>query len=504
MMRGTLMKNALRAGICGAALALAGCDFAPRYASPAVAAPEKFKDLAPPNGRATVTEDWWRGFHSADLDKLQAHIELDNPDYAAALARYERAKAILDLTNSAMFPIVSGAPEISYNKQSATRPLRSANQPTFYGANQLFGQLSWEIDFWGRIHDLVTAAKAGAQANDDLLAATRLALHSALTRTYIALRGADAQAALLARTIKIYQDALDLTQERLKENIAPPIDVERAKVQLANAEASAANVAQQRARLENALAAIAGQNASLFRIAPSANQPATPHPPRAAPASLLVRRPDVAAKERLLYAASERIGAAKADFLPRFLILMSGGTQSTSLDLLNFHNSLWSYGPGLSMPIFDGGLRQAELDAARADFKTAAADYKASVLSAYQEVEDALASIHWFSKESAALTKAADAAQKALDMSMSLYKDGAASSLDVITSQTAALDAERAQLAVQTRLLEQYVDLMVALGGGWAGQAPPPEPPLPPPIALAGPQGQDPVELAPAAAQAQK
>ncbi|MCI4679390.1 efflux transporter outer membrane subunit [Rhodoblastus acidophilus] len=483
---------ALRVGICAGVFALAGCDLAPPYARPKFAAPQKFKDSAPPGRRAALTEDWWRTFRNHELDRLEALIELDNPDYAAALARYQRAKAFLDLANSAFFPTVIGMPELSYNKQSQHRPLRSLDQPNYFGANQLFGQLSWEIDLWGRVHDLVTAAKVGAQANDDLLAAARLSLHASLARTYIALRGADAQAALLARTIKVYQSALDLTQERLNENIAPPIDVERAKVQLANAKAAAAEIAQGRAVLENALAAIAGQNASLFKIPPSAVQPATPRPPRAAPASLLLRRPDVAARERLLYATSERIGAAKADFLPRFYILLSGGTQSTNLDLLNFHNSLWSYGPALSAPIFDGGERQAALDAARADFSAAAADYKGSVLAAYQEVENALASIKWLGIESASLSTAAKAAQRALDMSMSLYKDGAASSLDVVTSQSAALQAERADLAAKTRLLEQYVELMLALGGGWSGQAPPPQPPQVPNIAVLGWRGQDP------------
>ncbi len=485
-------------GLCALAGPLAGCDLAPAYAPPPIAAPGQFKIALPAGSRVDVAESWWRSFRSPELDRLQARVELDNPDYAAALARYQRAKAALNLVNSAFFPTVLGQPEISYNKQSQNRPLRSANQPTYYGANQLFGQLGWEIDLWGRVHDLVAAAKAGAQANDDLLAATRLSLHASLARTYIALRGSDAQAALLARTIKLYQSALDLTQERLKQNIAPPIDVERAKVQLANAQAAAAEVAQGRAVLENALAALSGEMASSFKIAPSAVQPAAPRPPRAAPGSLLLRRPDVAARERLLFAANEKIGAAKADFLPRFMILLSGGTQSTNLDLLNFHNSLWSYGPGISAPIFDGGQRQAALDAARAEFMAAAAEYKGSVLAAYQEVEDALASIKWLSAENAALTVSADAAQRALDMSMSLYKDGAASSLDVVTAQSAALDAERAKLAAQTRLLEQYVELMLALGGGWSGQAPPPEPPLPPPIALGGPQGQDPGAAVPA------
>ncbi len=483
---------ALRAVLGASLIAFAGCDFAPPYAGPEIAVPEKFKDSAPLGPKVTLTEDWWRDFHDGELDRLETLIETDNPDYAAALAQYERAKALLDLANSGFFPTVIGLPDVSYNKQSQNRPLRSADQPTYYGSNQLFGQFAWEVDIWGRVKDVVAASKAGAQANDDLLAATRLSLHATMARTYIALRGIDAQAALLVRTIKLYQLALDLTEQRLKDNIAPPIDVERAKVQLANAKALAAQIAQSRAVLENALAALGGRTASLFRIPVSSAQPATPRLPRMAPASLLVRRPDVAAKERLLNVANEQIGAAKADFLPRFYILMGGGTQSTNLDLLNFQNSLWNYGPALSMPIFDGGLRQANLDAARAQFSTAAAEYKGSIITAYQEVENALASIKWLRIQSAALSDAAKAAERALDMAMSLYKDGAASSLDVVTAQSAALDAQRADLVAKSNVLEQYVELMLALGGGWSGQAPAPEAPFPPPVALLGPQGQDP------------
>ena len=475
-------------------LLLAGCDFAPRYLAPEVATPTQYKAAPPPGPSGALAERWWLELHSSELNRLEARIETDNPNYAEALARYDRAKAVVDLNESAFYPQVSSNPELSFNKQSQHRPLRSANQPTYYGSNQLFAQLSWELDLWGRVRDQVAAAKAGAQSNDDLLAAVRVSLHASLARTYIALRGADAQLALLTRTIKIYQDALKLTQERLKQNIAPPIDVERAKVQLASAQALAADTAQGRAVLENAIASFIGENASLFRIRPEGKQPPFPRPPRVAPAVLLLRRPDVAANERLLFAANESIGVAKADFLPRFFLLLSGGTQSTNLDLLNFHNSLWSYGPNVVAPVFDGGQRQANLDIARENFKIAAAAYKASVFAAYQEVEDASASIKLLGNELKSLSTAATAAGRALDMSLALYKDGAASSLDLVTSQTAALQAQLAELTVQTRLLGQYVDLVIALGGGWNGQAPPPEPTPPEQrdIAVLGWKGRDP------------
>ena len=157
--------------------------------------PAQYKTAPPPRrGPSSLAENWWRELHSPALDRLETRIETDNPDYAAALARYERAKAMLDLNASAFYPRSGSDQELSFNKQSQHRPLRSANQPTYYGANQLLGQVSWEVDIWGRVRDQVDAAKAGAQANQDLFAATRISLHAGLARTYIALRGADAQA----------------------------------------------------------------------------------------------------------------------------------------------------------------------------------------------------------------------------------------------------------------------------------------------------------------------
>ena len=204
-------------------------------------------------------------------------------------------------------------------------------------------------------------------------------------------------------------------------------------------------IAQGRAVLENALAVLSGQTASFFKIAAEARQPATPRPPHAAPAALLLRRPDIAANERLLFAANERIGAAKADFLPRFYILLSGGTQSTNLDLLNFHNSLWSYGPSVTAPVFDGGQRQAQLDIARAGFQARCRELQVidfRGLSGSRRLPGV-------DQAARAGTCGADGcgaggASRARHVDES-YKDGAASSLDVVTSQSAALDAERAE-----------------------------------------------------------
>ena len=285
------------------------------------------------------------------------------------------------------------------------------------------------------------------------------------------MRGLDAESKLYADTIGIYRQAFDLTKSRLDAKIASPIDVDRAQTQLSNAEAQAAELGLRRSALEDALAALVGKAAPGFAVPVSSSMVAFPRKPRAVPAELLVRRPDVAAQERLAAAASEQIGARTADFYPRFTLNLLGGTQDTGVRLFDPANTLGSIGPGVSLPVLDWGLRQSRLEAARAAFREAAADYRASVLRAVKEVQDALSALSWLERESRSMETAAAAARRAADMSLVLYRDGAASYLDVVTAQNAALDAERQAIELHTRELEVAVDLMLALGGGWTVDA---------------------------------
>ena len=259
---------------------------------------------------------------------------------------------------------------LSANKQSANRPLRSATQPTYYGNNQLYAAVaSYELDVWSRVADIVKAAEANAVATGYAFEDARLELHAELARDYIDLRGFDAQAKLLADTITIYSSALNLTRERLKAKIAPPIDEQRALTELNDAEAQASDLALRRTALVDAIATLTGVAAAQYKLAPSAALMAFPRRPRAAPGDVLRRRPDVASAEREAYAASEYIGVATAAFYPRFTIGLIGGTNDTALRLFDPANTFYSIGPSVSAPIFDFGLRQAELEEAKARFK---------------------------------------------------------------------------------------------------------------------------------------
>ena len=228
---------------------------------------------------------------------------------------------------------------------------------------------SYELDVWSRVADIVKAAEAGAVATGYAFEDARLELHAELARDYVDLRGFDAEAKLLADTITVYNDALNLTRERLNAKIAPPIDEQRALTQLSDAQAQASDLALRRAALVDALAELTGRAAAEYKLASSAALPPLPRRPRAAPGDVLRRRPDVAAAEREAYAASEYIGVATAAFYPRFTIGLLGGTNDTALRLFDPVNTFYTVGPSVSAPIFDFGLRQAQLEEAKARFQ---------------------------------------------------------------------------------------------------------------------------------------
>ena len=253
------------------ALALGGCDFAPRYAPPSVATPSKFKDEPAGGGTLPASGEWWLSFHDRTLNELQAQVDAANPDLAAAVAANDVAVARANAALSSAYPQINGVPHFLANKQSANRPLRSANQPTYYGDNALAAQTSYEIDIWGRVRDLVNSANANAEASADALADARLELHAELARDYVNLRGLDDEAKLFADTITIYRSALKLTQDRLAANIASPVDVDRAQTQLSSAEAQLSDLMLNRATLENSIAALVGKSAASFSVARSSS-----------------------------------------------------------------------------------------------------------------------------------------------------------------------------------------------------------------------------------------
>ena len=482
---GTLLRRTARFGgaratlalLGGLAAALGGCDLAPPYAPPAVALPAKFKEggqwqLAQPRDDEP-RGPWWTVYRDRTLNALEPQVDEANQSLVAALANYEVARAAVQGTESGLFPTLDQVSQLTTNRQSDHRTYRTlpSNQPSHYGDDRLAVQSSYEVDLWGRVRDTIKQAAAQGQAQAALLENARLSLHALVARNYLALRGLDRELALLRAATKAYGDALALTQNRLAGKIASPEDVARAQAQLESAKALIEDTLAQRAILEHAIATLVGQPASSFSI-PQANIViAEPRGPAAVPLSLLARRPAIAAAERQVAAANEGIGIAKSAFYPRVFINLYGGTQDRGVRLLDPKNILYTIGPSIDLPLFDGGRRTAELDAAMARRDQAYAQYKQTILVAVQEVEDALSSQHHLGAESKRLEAAIKADQTVLDVSLTLYRDGATTYLDVAVAQTALLAQQRAAIGLLTRQLGSSVNLFVALGGGWA---PPP------------------------------
>lgn len=454
--------------------ALAGCSLAPAYKPPAVSTPVSYKELGPwtPAAPADAASrgDWWTVYGDATLDGLEQRIERDNPDLAAALARYDQAGAYAAEARAALVPQVGAAGDVTQNRQSDNRPLRGGAGPDEYEDETVGATVSYELDLWGRVRNEVAAGKAGAQASAADFASVRLSLEAELADAYLNMRGLDAQALLLANTTAAYARALELTEAEHNGGSVAGLDVERAKTQLRTAKAQEIDVAAQRALLEHEIAALVGEPASSFSIAPQTPLPEPPRVPVSAPSQLLQRRPDIAAAERRAFAANAGIGVARAAYYPTITLDAGGGLESAGgVNLFQLGNSWWALGPAAALTLFDGGRRQAQVRAARDKFDEASAAYRSAVLAAFREVEDNLALCNKLADEAQQEDLAVQAAKRTEALAMIQYKMGAVDYLDVVAAQTADLDAQRSALTIAARRLQASVDLVRALGGGWSG-----------------------------------
>ncbi|MEX5612342.1 efflux transporter outer membrane subunit, partial [Pseudomonas protegens] len=369
-----------------------------------------------------------------------------------------------------LFPQISASAQPLRQRQSDSRPLRGSTQPSVYNSNTAGFALGLDLDLWGRIRNQAAAGDAQAQASGDDLAAARLSLQKQLVSLYVQLNGLDAQSRILSHSLEDYAQALQLTRDRYQGQIASELDLTRAQSQLASAEAELDEVRAQRNLTEHAIGELVGEPASQFHLAPTAQLLSLPSIPRQLPSTLLQRRPDIAAAERRVYAANAGIGIARAAWYPDFSLtgMLGGQTQGVG-NLLAAGNRYWALGPLVNLPIFDGGRLSANERQAHAEFEEAAAHYRGQVLRAVREVEDNLGQLRDLRQEALDQQATVNAAQHTQTLAMNSYQAGAVSYLDVVTAQTAALQAQRGLQAVQTRELQASVGLVVALGGGWNG-----------------------------------
>ncbi|WP_114238354.1 efflux transporter outer membrane subunit [Dyella sp. C9] len=455
---------------------LPACSLAPTYKKPDVGplpqayAGQTSDGLWSPAHPADTADRgaWWSVYRDATLDRLEDQLDHANPSLAVALARYDAARAIVGELRSSEYPQLGVDANTSRNRQSNNRPLRGSNQPNEYSANTLGFGASYELDLWGRVRNEVAAGKAEAAAASGDLASVKLSLEAQLADLYIRLRGYDVQERILKDTLDAYQQGLDLTQRRFEGGIASGLDVARAKNQLSDAQAQVSEVEAQRALTEHAIASVVGVPASSFSL-PLDNTPiVVPAIPLGVPSQLLERRPDIAAAERRVFAANAEIGVARAAFFPRLSLAAAFGWQDTGMgSLMSAGNRYWALGPDLAMTLFDGGLRRSKVAAAQANLDAAAGEYRGVVLGAFQQVEDNLTLLQQLGKEAHQEDDAASAARDSQTIATNRYREGAVNYLDVVTAQTAELQAERNAEQVRTRRLQASVDLIRALGGGW-------------------------------------
>jgi NodT family efflux transporter outer membrane factor (OMF) lipoprotein len=451
---------------------LAACSFAPPLVTPDIPSGAAYKEMgnwtqATPADRL-ARDSWWTLYDSAELDDLQRRLIAGNPTLAASLANYAQARALTDQARAGLFPTLDINSGVQRARESVNAPLISKATPRYYDDNILGGSVSYELDLWGQIRNQVKSSAASAAAAGADLENARLSLLAQLAEDYIQLRSDDRDLAILDDTVKTYTRAVSLTEQRHNAGIAAGLDVSQAQTQLDVARSQASQTQAQRAVMEHAIAALLGESASTFTIKPAIVDIKLPEIPSGVPATLLQRRPDIAAAERRMIAANANIGVAKAAYYPSLTLGAQGGFQSTSFSKwITAPSTYWAVGPNALLTVFDGGLHRAQVAQARAEFDASAANYRSTVVGAFQQVEDSLASLNHYHDAAVEEKAAVDAAQRTLNLSMALYVQGATDYLTVVTSQTALLQTKLDALNLDTLQLRASVDLIRALGGGW-------------------------------------
>lgn len=453
----------------GLGLSLAACSLAPDYQAPELQTPAAYKELSGWN-EAQPADDfdrgvWWAVFHDPELDGLEEQVAKANQTLKVALSQYDQARAAAHIAEASYFPTITGNSSAKRDKVSSTTGNISPNK--VYNDYTLGANLSYEIDLWGRVRNTVEANQDQADASAADVMGIKLSLEAELASDYFTLRGDDVIASILDKTVKAYQKAYDLTLRRYNGGVSPEADVDQAETLLENAKTQDADIHLQRAQMEHAIAILIGKSPADFNLPPAPTLVAKlPVLKSGLPSTLLARRPDVAAAERRTAAANAEIGVARAAWFPTFSLTGNFGFEGASSgSWLTAPSEIWSMGPTAAMTLLDFGAIRGLNAEARAAYEGTVANYRQTVLTAFQEVEDNLAALHHLSDEGKSQKQASAAAARALIQANNRYQGGVATYLDVVTSETADLQSKTAEVTIETRRLVASVQLIKALGG---------------------------------------
>ncbi len=478
-------KSLLTSALLASLLILAGCSLAPTYQRPEAAVPAAYKEapasdaavgeqwkLAQP-ADAAARGDWWQVFGDATLNDLEEQALAANQSLKAAAARLGQARALEQNARAALFPQIGvgfGPTRQQPSPASQGLPADADTSATTLWRGQ--ATFAWEADLFGRLGSTADAARLDAERDEALFRSTLLSLQADVAQAYFLVRELDGLRALYADTVKLRQETLQLFQRRYDAGDIGELELARARTELASAEAEADGVARQRAVAEHALAILLGKTPAEFNLPPQAIVRLQVGVPAGLPSALLERRPDIAAAERSMAAANERIGAARAAYFPRLNLTGNYGYESAGLgDLFKTASRTYVLGPLvgtlLSLPIFDGGARAAGVERANAAHQEAVANYRQAILQAFKEVEDNLAHLRILDGQNAAQDRAVSAAGRAAQLSHIRYREGAISYLDVLDADRSMLQHQRVAVTLDGERARATVNLVRALGGGW-------------------------------------
>ena len=449
--------------ICALGLLLAACAIGPNYHRPEVETPAAYKEagdwvVAKPADEVPKGK-WWEVFGDPILNDLMEQVSVSNQTLKAAEARYTSSRASVAAARSGLFPTIGAGADAGRSRRG------TAGSANSYSVTL---NASWEVDLWGRIRRLLEASRAGEEASAADLANVRLSMQAELATSYFQLRATDVERELIEDTVKAFEASLKIAQNRYTAGVAGKVDVVQAESQVKSVQAQALDLRVTRAQLEHAIAVLVGQAPAALTIEPVTFKVKIPEIPPGVPSTLLERRPDIASAERRMAAANAQVGAAQAAWFPALSLSGSGGFAGSSLtNLFTAPNRVWSLGLGLAGTLLDFGARGAQVDIARAGYDEAVANYRQSVLGAFQEVEDALSALHWLAEEGVVQQEAARLARESVALTVNQYKAGTVGYLNVALVQATQLNQERSTVQVIERRLVATIALIRALGGSY-------------------------------------